>query len=82
MNLKTIDKYYRVDKREICFMKYTFDAYEGIAILTTIDPEAGYVKLIVPQGFEKEVDLIIDDMKKYIMVENVIDENSQKKRSL
>jgi hypothetical protein len=59
----TTQIYYRVDRREICFFHFIFEAYEGLAMVTTIDPELGLVRLSVPPGAENDVDLIITDLR-------------------
>ncbi|MBW2100196.1 MAG: DUF4911 domain-containing protein, partial [Deltaproteobacteria bacterium] len=41
--MESIKKYYRVDRRAISFLRFVFEAYDGIATLTTIDPDSGIV---------------------------------------
>ncbi len=69
--METIKKHYRVDRKEICFLKFIFEAYDGIAVLSTIDQESGIVALIIPPGCEKDVDMVLKDLKKDIMIEEV-----------
>ncbi len=38
--METIKKYYRIERKEICFLKFIFEAYDGIAMLTTVDPDS------------------------------------------
>ncbi len=63
-------KYYRVNRREISFIKFIIEAYEGIAILTTIDPELGIIVLLVPSGCDEDVDMVINNLKQQIMIED------------
>ncbi len=67
--MQTIQKYFRVDRREICFLRYIFEACDGIAVMTTIDPQAGFVRLHISPGCEEDVGIIIQDLKKSIMIE-------------
>ncbi len=67
--MQTIQKYFRVDRREICFLRYIFEAYDGIAVMTTIDAQAGFVRLHISPGCEEDIGLIIQDLKKSIMIE-------------
>ena len=69
--LKTIKKYFRIDRREICFLKFIIEAYDGIAVLTTIDPAKGIVVINIASGCEEEVQMIIKDLKKTIMIESL-----------
>jgi len=67
--LKTKRKYLRVDRREICFIKFIFEAYKGIATITTVDPDQGIVILCVAPGCENDVEMILQDLKKDILIE-------------
>lgn len=67
--LETTKKYLRVDRREISFIRFIFEGYDGIAILTTIDSGLGLVLLQIAPGCEKDVEMILQDLKKDIMIE-------------
>ncbi len=62
-------KYLRIDRKEICFVKFVIEACEGIAQMTTIDHKKGIVEIIVPPGCMKDVDTIVNNLKKEIMIE-------------
>ena len=66
--MKTIIQYYRVDRREIAFIKFIFEAYDGIAGMSTTDPAKGIIKLHIAAGCEKQVDRILQDLKKEILI--------------
>ncbi len=70
--LETIRKIIRVDRREICFLKFILEAYDGIATMTTIDAHQGIVLLRIAPGCEKEVEAVIRDLGRDIMI-NVFD---------
>ena len=72
INLKTISKYFRVDRREICYLRYIFEAYDGIATLTTIDPISGSVVLNISPGCENDVEMLLQELKKEIMIETAV----------
>jgi hypothetical protein len=67
--LETIKKFIRVDRREICFIKFILEAYEGIATMTTIDPCQGIVLLRIAPGCEEEVEALLRDLGKDIMMD-------------
>ncbi|MCD6224082.1 MAG: DUF4911 domain-containing protein [Deltaproteobacteria bacterium] len=69
--LKTIKKYFRIERREICFLKFIIEAYDGIAVLTTIDPAKGIIVINIAPGCEEEVEMIIKDLKQTIMIESL-----------
>ena len=68
--METIQKYYRIDRSEISFLKFVIEAYEGTAMLRTVDPQAGIVALHISPGCEAEVDMILNDLKKEILIED------------
>jgi len=71
--LKTIKKYLRIDRSEICFLKFILEAYDGIAVLTTVDPAKGIVVINIAPGCEDVVEMIIKDLAKGIMMKEVSD---------
>lgn len=68
--METIKKYYRVDRKEISYLRFIFEAYDGIAVLTTIDPAMGIVGFHISPGCEEDVEMILQDLKNYIMIEH------------
>jgi len=67
--LNCIRKYYRVERSQIAFMKFIFEAYDGIAVLSTIDPQAGTVVLNIPPGCEADVETVMADLQKQMIIE-------------
>jgi len=70
--LKTTKKILRVDRREICFLKFILEAYDGIATLTTIDAHQGIVLLRIAPGCEGDVEAVLQDLKKDIMIDDPV----------
>lgn len=70
--MKTINKHLRIDRREICFLKFIFEAYDGIATLTTIDAHQGIVLLRIAPGCEDEVDTVLRDLRKDMIIEDFV----------
>lgn len=69
--METIKKYYRIDRKEISFLRFIFEAYDGIAVLTTIDPGLGIVVLYISPDCEEEVETVLQDLKKDIMIKGI-----------
>ena len=66
--MKTIKKYFRVDRRKIHLIRFILEGYEGIATLTTIDPHRGIVCLNIPPGCEDDVETVIQDLGKAVAI--------------
>ncbi|MBW2448834.1 MAG: DUF4911 domain-containing protein [Deltaproteobacteria bacterium] len=70
--MKTIKKHLRMDRREIFFLKFILEAYDGIATLTTVDAHQGIVLLRIAPGCEDEVETVLQDLKKDMMMEDFV----------
>ena len=70
--METITQYYRVDRKQIAFLKFIFEAYDGIAVLTTIDSHAGKVAFRIAPGCETDVAMLIEELNKEILIEPLL----------
>jgi hypothetical protein len=61
---------FRVDRRKISFIKFIFEACDGIATLSTLDPAMGIVKISMAPGCEGEFHEVLADLKKEILFED------------
>ena len=75
-SVETIKRYYRVDRREIAFLRFILEAYDGIAVLETLDAKTGIVVFHVAPGCESEVDAILQDLKNDVMLASISPKNS------
>ena len=69
--LETIKRYYRIDRSEISYLRFILESYDGVGILTTVDPKAGIVVMRISPGCLTEATMIIDELKKEIMIEEL-----------
>jgi hypothetical protein len=69
MRNATVRKYYRVDRREIHYLKFILEGYDGVAVVRTVDPLAGLVVLHIGPGCQGVVDMVIKDLEKEIRIE-------------
>lgn len=64
-------KEYRVDKTKIGFIKFIFEAHEGVAVATTLDAKIGHIRLaIAPDRIETAM-LVVEDLKKDFMFDEI-----------
>lgn len=57
--LKTSQRFYRIDRRDISYLRFILEAYDGMAVLTTRDAARGIVSVTIAPGCEARVDDII-----------------------
>ena len=67
--METTKRYYRVDRREIAYLRFIFEAYDGIAVVKTVDARKGIVALHVAPGCDDDVEYVLQDLKREIMIE-------------
>ena len=67
--MKSIQQIYRVDRRKIHFLKFIFEAYDGLASMTTVDAGLGIVLLSIPPGCETEVEALLKDLQRDVRIE-------------
>lgn len=65
----TVKQYYRVDRRCINMVRFIFEAYEGVAVVTTLDPATGSIVLAVAPGCEETARTIMADLGRQFIAE-------------
>jgi hypothetical protein len=58
-----------VYRRQINLIKFIFEAYDGLAVVTTLNREEGRVVISIAPGWEVLADEVINDLGKKIMIE-------------
>ena len=66
---ETTKKYFRVDRKDIAYLRFIFEAYDGVAVVRTIDPDAGVIVLHIPPGCEADVERILQNLKEDMIIE-------------
>jgi len=69
--LKTISRLYSIDRKFVGFFKFIMEGYDGIAVVETIDPQAAIIKLHIAPGCESDVDGVLAELQKEILIEPV-----------
>ena len=69
--MKTTTSYYRINRRDISFFRFIFEAYDGIAVVSTVDPVQGIISVTSPPGCLPETEAVIQGLKAEIMIEKV-----------
>ncbi len=52
----------------MAFVKFVFEAYDGIATMTTEDAVAGRFFFVIPPGCEDEVETVLSDLRKSVSI--------------
>ncbi|GLI34148.1 DUF4911 domain-containing protein [Desulforhabdus amnigena] len=51
---------------QIHYLRFILEAYEGIGIVTTLDPRLGLIQLRIAPGCEEEIDRILEAEKEQL----------------
>ena len=61
--MKMIKRLFKVDRREINYLKITIESYDGMAVVKTIDPNAALIELQISPGCETLVFELLDSLE-------------------
>ena len=57
--METFKRFIKVDRREISYLRYTIESYDGMAVVRTADPDAGILELLIAPGCERFIDELL-----------------------
>ncbi len=64
-------RFFRVGRRDLVYLKFVLEAYEGMSTLSTVEPKGVIVRLSVPSGFEEDMRKIIGELSREIPLTEV-----------
>lgn len=53
---------YRLEPLQIHYLRFVLEGYEGLALMTTLDPVQGVVRLLVAPGCEADVGALMSSL--------------------
>lgn len=54
-----ITRYFQLRRHDMAYLKFTIEAYDGLATLTTVDGRNGTVSITSPAGVAAETDALL-----------------------
>lgn len=61
--MKSVRLQYKVERRDIMYLRATVESYDGMAVVRTVDPHEAVIELLVAPGCESLVMELIDDLR-------------------
>ena len=61
--MKTIKRLFRVDRRDINYLQTTLESYDGMAVVSTLDPTQAYLEIRISPGCEQLVSELLNSLK-------------------
>ena len=69
--MKTGNRYYQLASRDLVYMKFILEAYEGLSTMSTIDGKRGIVRVNFPLPFAADMAALMDALAEEIAVSEV-----------
>ena len=66
-----ICRYFRVKHRDMVFLKFILEAYEGMNTMSTVDNVAGIIRIAVMTGFVEDMDALLAELGGQVTMEPV-----------
>jgi hypothetical protein len=66
-----IYRYFKVAHRDMVYLKFILEAYEGMNVMSTVDNKAGIIRIAIPHGFEADMDGLLASLGQKIVMEAV-----------
>jgi len=67
--MDTHSRYFRLRREDIAYFRFIMESCEGVAIVRTKDPREAVVELMIPPGLERDVEEILEGVRREIPIE-------------
>jgi hypothetical protein len=64
-----IFRYFKVRHRDMVYLKFILEAYEGMNVMSTVDNVAGIIRIAVMEGFETDMDGVLAELGRQVAME-------------
>ena len=54
---------FHVDRKEISYLRFTLESYDGMAVVTTLDPYKALIEILIAPGCEGIVFELLNSLK-------------------
>jgi hypothetical protein len=66
-----ICRYFKVAHRDMVFLKFILEAYEGMNVMSTVDNKEGIIRIAIMPGFVEDMDALLAELGKQTVMEPV-----------
>lgn len=66
-----INRYFKVNRRDMVYLKFILEAYEGMNVMSTVDNTAGIIRIAIMPGFEQDMDALLAELATQVSMEPV-----------
>jgi hypothetical protein len=62
--METIKKVFSVDRSQIAYLRMTFESYDGMAVVSTVDSRKALIEIFIAPGCVDLVERLVEDLVK------------------
>jgi len=66
-----ICRYFKVAHRDMVFLKFILEAYEGMNVMSTVDNKEGIIRIAIMRGFVDDMDGLLAELGRQVTMEPV-----------
>jgi len=66
-----IEKLFRIKKEDIALVQFIVEGYEGMASVTTMDPQEAVIRIFIMSGFEDIIEELLSELKKNYSIREI-----------
>ena len=67
-----IFRYFKVRHRDMVYLKFILEAYEGMNVMSTVDNVAGIIRIAIMEGFEADMDALLAELGRQVAMEAAV----------
>ena len=67
-----IFRYFKVRHRDMVYLKFILEAYEGMNVMSTVDNVAGIIRIVIMEGFEDDMDGLLAELRRQVSMEAAV----------
>lgn len=66
-----ICRYFKVAHRDMVYLKFILEVYEGMNVMSTVDNKAGIIRIGIMPGFVEDMDSLLAELGRKVVMEPV-----------
>jgi Domain of unknown function (DUF4911) len=67
----TLVRTFRLDRKDIWYLQFIFEAYDGVGTVSSLDSREGIVRIGIPASRGEEAELLLRELSREITMEEV-----------
>jgi hypothetical protein len=67
-----ICRYFKVAHRDMVFLKFILESYEGMNVMSTVDNRSGIIRIAIMPGFVADMDELLAELGQQVAMEPTV----------